>query len=98
MLVYDVIAQQRLRAFSIPEGTHNFVFSVTGDTPWLMAAAAGIYRVDPTDGRVTGHVLTPTPARGLTWMPDVSVVDIEHLTVDSLGPVGGPNGLAIVPH
>lgn len=70
MIVFDVETRRRLRSFALPAGTHNFMFSPGGDTLWLMSAASGVYRVDPTDGRVTGHLRTPTPARGLEWMPD----------------------------
>lgn len=80
MVVFDVVDRRRLRAFSLPAGTHNFVFSADGDTLWLMAAAAGVYRVDPATGHVTGHVPTPTPARGLTWTPDG-----KHLLVGGRG-------------
>ena len=80
MVVFDVTNRRRLRAFALPAGTHNFVFSANGDTLWLMAAAAGVYRVDPVTGQVTGHVPTPTPARGLTWTPDG-----KHLLVAGRG-------------
>ena len=70
MVVFDAATGARLRAFPVPAGTHNFIFSARGDTLWLMAGANGVYRLDPADGRVTGHLATATPARGLAWTPD----------------------------
>src|SRR5690606_38671987 len=51
----------------------------------------GIYRVDPDDGRVTGHIPTATPARGLGWLPD------GHLLVSGRGEllIVEPDGLTV---
>lgn len=93
MIVFDVATLERIRAFPIPSGTHNFVFSADGAAVWLMAADAGLYRLDPGEGSVTGRIQTSTPVRGLTWMPDsthlvvsgrdeILFVNVDRLTIE----------------
>lgn len=69
MVVFDVATRRRVRAFPVPAGTHNFIFTADGKTLWLMAADSGVYRMDPDSGTVTGRIATSTPIRGLDWMP-----------------------------
>lgn len=65
MLVYDLSTFALKRKFSIPHGTHNFRFTPTGDSLWVMAGKNGIYHLDPDNGKERTHIPTPTPIRGL---------------------------------
>lgn len=67
MLVFDAKSGRILRSFPIAKGNHNFEFSASGDTLWLMAGANGVYRYNANTGQETGHFPTASPARGLTF-------------------------------
>lgn len=68
MLVYDLDRYREKRRFPLPQGTHNFAFSEDGKRLWIMAGAAGVYRINPKNGKIKSHKLFQTPIRGLTFL------------------------------
>jgi YVTN family beta-propeller protein len=54
----------------VPHGTHNFVFNQSGDALYAFAGAAGVFKIDPEQGRVLAHAETASPVRGLGWTAD----------------------------
>lgn len=65
MLVYSLNNLKAKRIFALPQGSHNFVFSATGDTLWVMAGLNGVYRIEPETGAVLAHAALPSATRGL---------------------------------
>lgn len=65
MLIYNLATYSLKRAFPLPKSTHNFIFSNDGSRLWVMAAGAGIYEVNPADGKIIHHRPFPSPIRGL---------------------------------
>ncbi|MBF5041878.1 hypothetical protein FGE12_05705 [Aggregicoccus sp. 17bor-14] len=65
MLVFDVERGALLRRFAVPAGTHNFVFSRSGDALFTFAGAGGVSRLDPVSGRILAHRDVGSPVRGL---------------------------------
>jgi DNA-binding beta-propeller fold protein YncE len=66
MLVLGTDNWKLIRKFSLPKGTHNFLFSANGTRLWLMCGAGGVAEIDPNDGRVIHQLSTATPIRGLS--------------------------------
>ena len=67
MLVYDTQNGRIARAFAVAKGTHNFEFSLSGDTIWSIAGNNGLFRYEASTGQETGHFPTTTALRGLTF-------------------------------
>jgi DNA-binding beta-propeller fold protein YncE len=67
MLVFSTTSGRLLRQFSVPGGTHNFVFSSDGRVLFLMAASNGVARVDPDTGTILQRFKDDGPIRGLSW-------------------------------
>ena len=65
MRIFDTRHLIIKRKFALPKGTHNFSFSASGDTLWLMAGQNGVYRINPANGAVLQHMELSTPVRGL---------------------------------
>lgn len=65
MLVYDLNTYKLKRKFRVPAGTHNFRFTVSGDSLWLMSGKDGIYHVNPENGQIRKHIELPSTIRGL---------------------------------
>ena len=65
MLVFDLTSFKLKRKFAIPHGTHNFRFTTSGDSLWLMAGKNGIYHFDPETGSERKHIILPSTIRGL---------------------------------
>ena len=74
MLVYDTNNGHIKRTFPLAKGTHNFEFSLSGDTIWTIAGDNGVYRYDAETGRETGHFPTASAVRGLTFTNDRKVL------------------------
>ena len=70
MLVYDTNNGRIKRAFPLAKGTHNFEFSLSGDTIWTIAGDSGVYQYDAETGRETRHFPTASAVRGLTLASD----------------------------
>jgi DNA-binding beta-propeller fold protein YncE len=70
MLVFDGATGKVLRQFAVPHDTHNFVFSPAGNDLFLMAAASGVWRVDPATGATRSHFTSASAIRGLAWTAD----------------------------
>ncbi len=67
MLVYNVSETRIVRSFSLAKGSHNFEFSTTGDTLWVIAGDNGLYQYDANSGEELNHFRTTSPARGLIY-------------------------------
>ena len=74
MVVFDVATGKVARAFPVPEGTHNFVFSRDGARLYLLAGPAGVILVDPVTGTAKATRKLASPTRGLAWMPGESLL------------------------
>lgn len=68
MLVYDADQLILKRRFPIAKGTHNFIFSESGDSLWAFAGENGIYLLNPADGAVLQHKIFSSPIRGLAFI------------------------------
>lgn len=68
MLVFDAVSFQLLRTYSLPKGTHNFLFSKDGQRLWLMCGTGGVVEINPATGALLHQQITGTPVRGLTWI------------------------------
>lgn len=95
MLVYDLKTKRLARSFAVPKGTHNFVFSPDGDTLFLMAAAGGVFRINPETGAVAAQMKLPTPVRGLIY-----TADGRHLIASGAGEIAllDPADLSVQKH
>jgi DNA-binding beta-propeller fold protein YncE len=82
MLVYDVASGQVKRAFPLPAGAHNFLFSPDGETIFLFAGELGVYSFDPDTGAQLHHFATNTAIRGLHY-----TVDGKHLIVSGVNEI-----------
>lgn len=67
ILIYDLNTNQCVQKFSVNQYTHNLYFSPDGNSLWLMAVEDGVFRINPDNGDITGHVKTSTPVRGLKY-------------------------------
>lgn len=65
MVVYSTKDYSIRRKFALPVGTHNFSFSASGDTLWLMSGKSGAYQINPANGAIIQHAALPSPIRGL---------------------------------
>ncbi len=107
MLVFDITTREIVRTFAmprvaghdepkhaygLPRGSHNFVFSPGGRDIWIFSGVGGITRIDPRNGKPTGHLKDFRGAvRGLTFTGDgqllvsatneISLVDPARLRV-----------------
>jgi DNA-binding beta-propeller fold protein YncE len=70
MVVFDASKNQVKRAFVLPAGIHNFVFSKDGDALFAFASAGSIYRIDSESGQVRMARDMGAPVRGLAWTHD----------------------------
>ncbi len=68
MIVYNLKNYAVIRKFAIPPLAHNFIFSKTGERLWLMCGAAGIYQVNPADGKKIRQQILTSPVRGLAFI------------------------------
>ncbi|MFN8266112.1 MAG: hypothetical protein U0T11_08575 [Chitinophagaceae bacterium] len=93
MLVFDAVSFKRLRTYSLPKGTHNFLFSPDGKRLWLMCGTAGVMEIDPANGAILHQQITGTPVRGLSWIgPNLLASCNNELYVLS------PNDLSVQQH
>jgi len=67
MVVFDASKNQVKRAFELPPGIHNFVFSKDGDTLFAFASPGSVYRIDSESGQVRMARDMGAPVRGLAW-------------------------------
>lgn len=65
MFVFDVTTRRLKRSFELPSGTHNFVFSVDGDTLFSFAGKGGLSKIDATSGKIARVIDGGSPIRGL---------------------------------
>jgi hypothetical protein len=65
MLVFDTRTGRLLRRFPLPNGTHNFVFSLDGATFFSFAGQEGVSKIDAVSGRVLAQTRLQSPVRGL---------------------------------
>ncbi|MGJ0505576.1 MAG: ABC transporter substrate-binding protein [Methylocystis sp.] len=56
--------------YPIPEGTHNFLFSIDGSTLFVVSGMGGITALDPESGALRYEKQFSSPVRGLTYAPD----------------------------
>jgi DNA-binding beta-propeller fold protein YncE len=70
MIVYDLDNLVIKRKFPVPKGTHNFIFSPSGDILWLFTGIDGVYEINPNSGKVIQHKIFSSPIRGLTFIKD----------------------------
>jgi DNA-binding beta-propeller fold protein YncE len=70
MIVYDLATLVIKRKFSVPKGTHNFIFSPAGDRLWLFTGIDGVFEINPDNGKVIQHKIFSSPIRGLTFIKD----------------------------
>jgi DNA-binding beta-propeller fold protein YncE len=70
MVVFDALKNQVKRAFVLPVGIHNFVFSKDGDALFAFASAGSIYRIDSESGQVRISRDMGSPVRGIAWTHD----------------------------
>ncbi len=67
MVVFDTSRNQVKRAFALPPGIHNFIFSEDGDALFAFASTGTVYRIDSESGRVRVARDMGAPVRGLAW-------------------------------
>lgn len=88
MLVYDIKGLKLNRKFGLPKGSHNFWFSVKGDTLWLMAGANGVYQLNPQNGAILQHAALASPIRGLSigknWIAAAGFNEVYLLSKNDL--------------
>jgi len=65
MFAFNKRSHRVLRSFSLPKGTHNFVFSSDGASLFSFAGSDGASRIDPEDGRILAHQNPGSAIRGL---------------------------------
>lgn len=93
IIVYDVKKRKLKRSFSVPAGTHNFIFSPEGQYLYLFAGANGIFKVNPETGDILAEIKLSTPVRGLHYTTDnrfiiaagsgeVALLNPENLSVE----------------
>ncbi len=70
MLVYDLNKLTIKRKFPVPKGTHNFIFSPSGDSLWIFTGVDGVYQLNPKDGNILQHKLFTSPIRGLALIKE----------------------------
>jgi DNA-binding beta-propeller fold protein YncE len=70
MVVFDALTNRVKRAFALPAGIHNFVFSEDGAALFAFASAGSVYRIDPQSGQVRISRKMDGPVRGLAWSHD----------------------------
>ena len=66
MVVFDAATGAVLRAFALPHGVHNFVFSPDGTTLYAFTTTNTILKIDPQSGAILVTATVPLP-RGLAW-------------------------------
>jgi sugar lactone lactonase YvrE len=69
MIAFDVDSGKILRAFPLPPGVHNFIFSADGTAVYTFTTSNEILRIDPERGYLTACVKVASP-RGLAWSAD----------------------------
>ena len=70
MVVFDALKNQVKRAYVLPVGIHNFVFSKDGDALFAFASAGSVYRMDSESGQVRMARDMGAAVRGLAWTHD----------------------------
>ena len=65
MFAFDTQSRRLLRSFSLPKGTHNFVFSADGASLYSFAGADGASRIDAGDGSILASQNPGSAIRGL---------------------------------
>ncbi|HWA01806.1 MAG TPA: PQQ-binding-like beta-propeller repeat protein [Caulobacterales bacterium] len=68
MVVFDQNTGAVKRTFPLPELVHHFLFA--HDVIYAFAAANGVYKIDPRDGRVLAHADIGSPARSVMMTRD----------------------------
>ena len=91
MLVYNISEARIVRSFPLAKGSHNFEFSTTGDTLWVIAGDRGLYQYDANSGVELNHFKTTSPVRGLIYfhrekslilscLNEIYIIDAESLS------------------
>jgi DNA-binding beta-propeller fold protein YncE len=70
MLVYNLKTRKLKRFFSVPEGSHNFIFSPDGKFIYLFAGPNGVFKIDADTGGILSSAKLGSPARGLHYTTD----------------------------
>ncbi len=70
MLVYDLKTRKLKRFFTVPDGSHNFIFSPDGKYIYLFAGPNGVFKIDAETGGILSNAKLGSPARGLHYTTD----------------------------
>lgn len=69
MVVFDAASGMVLRAFDLPPGVHNFIFSAEGRSLFAFTTTGRVLKVDPEGGAILAQAEIAAP-RGLGWTSD----------------------------
>lgn len=101
MSVFDVRTRRLIRYFSIPVGTHNFIFSRKGDVLFSFAGKGGVSKLNSDDGKLLGSIDAGSPVRGLilsrsgdlvaSARGEILIIDVDafHVKRHVVAPVNG---------
>jgi DNA-binding beta-propeller fold protein YncE len=84
MVVFDSHSGQVKRAFPLPNGIHNFVFSSDGLGLFAFSPKGIVYRIDPDNGKLQANQDIGSPVRGIGWMKgneELMVSSMSEITI-----------------